>query len=96
MAEIRASFGSPGEWKTWKTELGDFAPVRAAILNDIRQRGLIEPLSGIRRHPHEIAIRENNLHESISSNELNSRKRALLLQFMLELQTRDWLADLPG
>ncbi len=91
MAEIRGSFGSAEEWTTWRRELGEIRGIRKAILDDIRSRGYVEPLSGIARYPHEILIRDNDLHESISSHELNSRKRALLVQFVLELQVRNWL-----
>jgi len=91
MAEIRGSFGSADEWKTWRHELGEIEPVRHAILKDIRSRGYIEPFTGVVRYPHQVVIREAELHESISSHELNSRKRALLVQIMLELQARHWL-----
>lgn len=91
MAEIRGSFSSADEWNAWRRELGEIEPVRQAILNDIRSRGYVEPFTGIARYPHQIVIRDKNLHESISSHELNSRKRALLVQIMLELQARYWL-----
>ncbi len=88
MVEIRGSFGSFEEWEKWREELGDFKGPRQSIVQDIRKRGLIEPLTGIKRHPHEIIIHDNNLHESISANGLNSRKRALLVQLYLELRAR--------
>ena len=88
MVEIRGSFGSVEEWDSWRQELGDFRSLRQSIVQDIRNRGLIEPLTGIKRHPHEIIIHDNNLHESISANGLNSRKRALLVQLYLELRAR--------
>jgi SAM-dependent methyltransferase len=91
MAEIRGSFGSAQEWTAWRHELGEIREIRRAMLDDIRSRGYVEPLTGIPRYPHEILIRDKDLHESISSHELNSRKRALLVQLVLELQARNWL-----
>jgi SAM-dependent methyltransferase len=91
MAEIRGSFSSIDEWKAWRHELGEIEQIRAAILDDIRSSGFVEPFTDITRHPYQIVIRDKDLHESISSHELNSRKRALLVQIMLELQARNWL-----
>jgi SAM-dependent methyltransferase len=91
MAEIRGSFVSVDEWNAWRQELGEIVPVRQAILDDIRSRGYVEPFTGIRRYPHQIVIRDKNLQESISSHDLNARRRALLVQIMLDLQVRGWL-----
>ena len=91
MAEIRGSFGSAEEWETWRRELGEVKGIRQSILADVRSRGFVEPLTGIARYPYEIVIRDKDLHESISSHELNSRKRALLVQITLELSVRNWL-----
>jgi hypothetical protein len=88
MVEIRGSFGSVEEWDSWRQELGDFRSLRQSIVQDIRNRGLIEPFTGMRRHPHEIVIRDNHLHETVSAGGLNSRKRALLVQLQLELRAR--------
>jgi SAM-dependent methyltransferase len=90
MAEIRGSFGSADEWKAWIRELGDVGEIRRAIVADIRSRGYVEPLTGVVRYPYDIVIRESDLGESISSHGLNSRKRALLVQIVLELQERNW------
>jgi SAM-dependent methyltransferase len=91
MAEIRGSFESAEEWQAFCRELGEIQPLRQAILGDIRSRGYVEPMSGMARYPYDIVIRDNDLHESISSHELNSRKRALLAQIALELHDRNWL-----
>jgi SAM-dependent methyltransferase len=88
MVEIRGSFGSVEEWHSWRQELGDFRSLRQSIVQDIRRRGLVEPFTGMRRHPHEIVIRDNNLHETVSACGLNSRKRALLAHLCLELRAR--------
>lgn len=90
MVEIRASFGSPEEWEKWRDEFGPSAPCRLRILEDVRQRGFVEPLTGTKRHPYQILIRENNLHESMTYNGLNSRMRALLAMIQLELRVRRW------
>jgi SAM-dependent methyltransferase len=91
MAEIRESFGSADDWKAWRHDLGEIEQVRLAILDDIRSLGYVEPMTDIARYPYQIAIRDDELHESISSHRLNSRKRALLLQLLLELQARNWM-----
>jgi len=91
MAEIRGSFGSADDWNAWRHDLGEIDEVRLAILDDIRSLGYVEPMTDIARYPYQIAIRDDELHESISSHRLNSRKRALLLQLVLELQARNWM-----
>jgi len=91
MVEIRASFGSLDEWEKWRDEFGPSAPYRLRILEDVHQRGLVEPLTGTRRHPYQIRIDESNLHETILAAELNSRMRALLVRFQLELRVKGWL-----
>ncbi|MCC2099406.1 MAG: methyltransferase domain-containing protein, partial [Hyphomicrobiales bacterium] len=68
----------------------DFAPLRSAILSNVRMFGFHEPFDGIRRRPHEIDINEANLHETISFAGVNSRKRALLVQLQNELAARGW------
>lgn len=90
MVEIRGSFSAIEDWTAWRDRLGAIQPLRQAILRDVRRLGYQEPLTAIRRRPREIVIQENNLHESIRSHELNSRKRALILQFQLELLARGW------
>ena len=90
MVEIRGSFSCVEEWTAWRERLGDVQSLRQAILSDIKSFGYQEPLTEIRRRPNEIVIVESDLHESIRSHELNSRKRALLLQFYIELLVRGW------
>lgn len=80
------------EWRSWRRSLGDLEEFKRNIVSDVLTRGYVEPFTGLTRYPHEIAIRDNDLHESISSHELNSRKRALLVQIHLELQARNWLS----
>src|SRR5207244_8665993 len=94
MVEVRGSFGTFGEWSEFQSKLGDFASLRRAILEDVRRLGLTEPLTGFQRAPYEITVNENNLHESLSAGGLNSRKRALLAQFQLELKRRGLLGNL--
>jgi hypothetical protein len=89
MVEVRGSFRSFGEWDHWRRELGDFSNSRREIREDVKQRGFAEPFGGQRRRPFEIVVREDDLHESLSSAGLNSRKRALLVQLELELRSRN-------
>ena len=88
MPEIRNSFAASHEWLAFRNTLGDLNAVASSVLNDVSGFGIVEPFTGIRRAPHEILIRAPALRESISSHELNSRKRALLLQLYLELRFR--------
>lgn len=92
MVEVRGSFGSPEEWQVWHAKFGPFDALRQDIVNRVRDHGFIEPMTGIRRHPHQILINESNLHETISCMELNSRKRALLAQIQIELRNKGWAA----
>jgi len=92
MVEVRGSFGSPEEWQAWCAKFGPFDVTRQDIVNRVRDRGFVEPITGIRRHPHEILINESNLHETLSCMELNSRKRALLAQIQIELRNKGWAA----
>jgi SAM-dependent methyltransferase len=88
MVEIRGSFRTFEQWSSWSEGLGDLTVCRNSIVADITSLGFVEPMTGLRRHPYQIAIRPNNLHESISSFQLNSRKRALLAQIDLDLRAR--------
>jgi SAM-dependent methyltransferase len=91
MSELRVRFSSRDEWNGWAEHADASAQIRDEILNDIRKKGLEEPFIGIHRLPSEIAINPENLHESVSSHGLNSRKRALLLQLLCEMRQRGWL-----
>ena len=68
--------------------------MRSAVLAAVRERGYVEPITGVRRHPYQIAIRERDLHETISCCGLNGRKRALLAQIEMELHSRQMFS--PG
>jgi SAM-dependent methyltransferase len=94
MVEVRASFATPAEWQGLLDKLGDFSAARQRIIADVRRFGLIEPISGTRRPPHEVAIRPDNLHETFGAHGLNSRKRALLAQIDIELRRRGLAGDL--
>lgn len=90
MVEIRQSFSSMTEWTQFRDSLTEIAAINAEIVADVRRDGYEEPLTGLRRRPDEIKINPTNLHESISSHELNARKRALILQFWNEICARNW------
>jgi SAM-dependent methyltransferase len=94
MVEVRASFATPEEWDAILAELGDFTAARQAIIADVRRFGLVEPITGARRHAHEITIRDENLLESLNSHGLNSRKRGLLARIDIELRRRGLSGDL--
>jgi SAM-dependent methyltransferase len=80
--ELRVDFQSQAEWRDWTSRNSSkFSDWKARIVASIRARGFIEPVTGDRAPADEITINQNNLHESVSYNELNSRKRALLLEF---------------
>jgi ubiquinone/menaquinone biosynthesis C-methylase UbiE len=87
MLEIRVSFSSEEEWKSWLSAYqGKFPSWRADVLKSVRAGGFSEPITHESRPPEGITINEANLRESISIAELNSRKRAALLCLDLEQQ----------
>src|SRR4051794_19328501 len=90
MVEIRQSFSSMADWKQFRDSLSEIATIHTSILADVQRNGYEEPLTGILYKPEEIKITSGNLHESISANELNSRKRALIFQFWNEILVRHW------
>ena len=75
--------------------MGPVESVRSTILEAVRSRGFVEPMTGLRRHPFQITIRERDLHESIACFGLNARKRALLAQLEMELRSRQLFAPGP-
>jgi SAM-dependent methyltransferase len=80
--ELRIDFRSWDEWKAWRAEHeSKFAGWQTSILDSILQFGYEEPVTGRKVLPGEARIDPANLHETISNAELNSRKRALLLEF---------------
>jgi ubiquinone/menaquinone biosynthesis C-methylase UbiE len=84
MLEIRVSFSSKEDWDTWLAAHREKFPVwRKQVLDTVRTNGLTEPISNLHHSPQHIKINENDLRESISASEINSRKRAGLL--VLEL-----------
>jgi SAM-dependent methyltransferase len=91
MLEIRAEFRSYQEWSAWlEQKRSFFEQWRNAVLDDVKQFGVTEPISELRHRPWAIAINPANLRESVSAAEINSRKRASL--FALDLAHR----CLPG
>jgi SAM-dependent methyltransferase len=87
MLEIRAEFRSQAEWRTWlEQNRAAFDTWRAAVLDDIERHGLIEPVGWLHHPPHAIKLNTENLRESVSVADLNSRKRAGL--FALKLARR--------
>ena len=81
MLELEAVFSSHEDWNVWENLHGkSLASFRQKALSQISETGYEEPMSGVFRRPKDIVIRPNDLHESISCCELNSRKRALVLQ----------------
>ena len=88
VTEYYDSFSSFEEWQKRKPDQATSAQVRDAILNSVREHGLVEPITNIHRPANNVIIKEKNLRESISSNELNSRKRALIFQIWREIQSR--------
>jgi SAM-dependent methyltransferase len=87
MLEIRAEFRSQTEWRAWVEEnRASFDAWRAALLEDIRRYGLVEPVGTLHHAPRDITINTENLRESVAAADLNSRKRAGL--FALRLARR--------
>lgn len=90
MPEISGSFASRDDWLEFRHRVGGVKSFGAAVVEDVEARGLVEPLTGIYRAPHEVSINPANLRESLSSHQLNARKRALLLKLSMELEARQW------
>lgn len=88
MVEYYDSFSSFEEWQKKKPDQTTTAQLRDAILNSVKERGLVEPITNIHRPANNVIVNQKNLRESISSNELNSRKRALIFQIWREMQSR--------
>ena len=86
--ELRVDFESKNEWDFWKKEQEpNFATWKNKIIAEIKQSGFFEPVTGLHVDHQKIKISDGNYRESISYNELNSRKRALLLEFDLMRRT---------
>lgn len=79
MPEILVPFTSKPEWDGWLARQDAASRLGEAVLADVRAGGLTEPLSGVRRQPRELQVNAGNLRESLSAEEMNARKRALLL-----------------
>jgi len=91
MPEILLPFAEKAAWDTWRgLNAPAFAAMRQSVLEAVRQTGFVEPFTSIHRHPEEIVIDPARVHESISSHELNARKRGLLLVLQAELRARGW------
>lgn len=91
MPEILLPFADKPAWDSWRAlNAPAFGAMRQSVVEAVRLSGFVEPLSGIHRHPEEIAINPAGLRESIGSHELNARKRGLLLVLQAELRARGW------
>ncbi|MDP2226571.1 MAG: methyltransferase domain-containing protein, partial [Moraxellaceae bacterium] len=92
MPEILLPFPDKPSWDAWRAQHAPvFTSLRQAVVDRVLTNGFVEPLTGIHRWPEDISIRPDALHESISCQEMNSRKRALLLVLQTELRIRGWL-----
>lgn len=88
MVELQIDFRGVEEWNAWAEKNRQYFHIwRDKCLAEIRNVGIYEPLTNIRRAPNELVINQENLRESISHNGLNSRKRAGLygLELCLDL-----------
>jgi SAM-dependent methyltransferase len=86
--EIRVDFEAQGEWSAWHDEHVKQFPIWKEYIADfVRSHGYTEPLTGNRVGPADVRIDPNNYRESLAHGELNSRKRALLLEFDLLTQS---------
>jgi SAM-dependent methyltransferase len=80
MLELRVSLRSKAEWDAWSAHNSPhFNDWRDQVVQAVRARGVREPITGIQRPPGTIRVDPNNLRETISAAEMNSRKRAALL-----------------
>jgi SAM-dependent methyltransferase len=86
MVEIRKEFRSKEEWDEWVAANRPNFPIwRDNILSAVRSKGLVEPVTGLRRLSEDIWIDEKNLRESITAAGTNSRERAALLILSLSI-----------
>ncbi len=85
--ELILDFRTFAEWTAWaQSNQHRFPEWRETVLKLVGSAGLVEPISGLRRRPAEITVDKQNLRESISAFELNSRKRAGLRSIDMLLQ----------
>ena len=100
--ELRVDFKSMQEWSAWHDKhVESFAAWTECIVRFVRSHGYIASLTQIQVDPADIRINSNSYRESLASNELNSRKRAILLEFDLlskgceQFSSRDLRIFLP-
>lgn len=80
--ELHKSFLNPNEFHRWEqAEKVSAAALKEQTLRVIEAQGYEEPVTQKKIEPGQIRLVPGNLHESISCNEMNSRKRALILAF---------------
>ena len=92
MLEIRAEFRSREEWEAWRAQHhGSFAGWREAVLADVRQFGVVEPITGARHRPRDIEIDPARLRESVVVAGMSGRERAAL--FAIDLARRSLPPD---
>jgi SAM-dependent methyltransferase len=79
--EIRVDFNSEEAWREWHANNEKhFQHWREAIVQGVEATGIIEPITERFIPAGQVTIQIDNLRESLSANELNSRKRALLVE----------------
>jgi hypothetical protein len=89
LTEMRIGFDSGGAWVRWNAEHNKkFPGWRAAVAAAVAANGLIEPVTGTTLAASAVTIRPGALAESLTGRQLNSRKRALLLEMASRLQQR--------
>ena len=78
--ELSARFYDRAEWLDWRAKhRASFEHWRGIVLRDVKEMGYVEPLIGTRILPGEFTI-SKSLRESIAYRQVNSRKRAMLLE----------------
>jgi SAM-dependent methyltransferase len=78
--ELTVHFYDQSEWLAWRKEhYSSFDRWRNAVLNDVNEIGYFEPLIGTQVTPGEFTV-SKSLRESIAHRQINSRKRAMLLE----------------
>lgn len=91
MPEILVPLASRQAWNEWLAANPSAPSFAERVVADVRSQGLLEPLSGLRRAAGTVQIDESRLRETLSVQETNSRKRALLLVLAAAAHARGWL-----
>jgi len=82
-SEIYRRFRSLGEWQTWTSTHGYIFSQKHAqgLLRQIREQGLVDPLTKTAHHPGDILVSGDNYRDTIRSGALTSRHRAVLFEW---------------